>query len=101
MSHIDDDPSDGEMTAEQTKVAASLSAELIDRIDARLLSLIVNRNRKVARIVGSAMMDETLRVPGLPDLFYRNRVKCLVKNGFVVADGDLDDMRYSEVRLPE
>ena len=101
MSHLDDDPSDGEMTAEQTKVAASLSAELIDRIDARLLSLIVNRNRKVARIVGSAMMDETLRVPGLPDLFYRNSVKCLVKNGFVVADGDLDDMRYSEVRLPE
>lgn len=69
MSHLDDDPSDGEMTAEQTKVAASLSAELIDRIDARLLSLIVNRNRKVARIVGSAMMDEILRVPGLPDLF--------------------------------
>lgn len=99
MSHIDDDPPDGEMTPEQAKLAASLSPELIERIDACLLSFVIERNRKVARVVASAMMDKTLSVPSLPDLFYRDRVKLLVEKGLVVADGNLDYMRYSEVRL--
>lgn len=101
MSCIEDDPSDGEMDAEQSQVAASLSPELIERIDARLLSLVIGRNRKVARVVGAVMSDKALRVPGLPDLFYRDRVKLLVEKGLVVAEGNLDYMRYSEVRLPE
>lgn len=101
MSHIDDDPPDGEMTPEQATVAASLSPELIGKIDACLLSFVIEHNRKVARVVGSAMMDKTLRAPGLPDLFYRDRVKVLVEKGLVVADGNLEYMRYSEVRLPE
>ena len=100
MAHIDEDPPDGEMSAEQAQLAASLSFELVERIDACLLSLVASRNRKVAMIVGLAMMDKTLRVPGLPDLFYRDRVKLLVKRGLVVAEGNLDYMRYSEVRLP-
>lgn len=89
------------MDAEQSQVAASLSPELIERIDARLLSLVIGRNRKVARVVGAVMSDKALRVPGLPDLFYRDRVKLLVEKGLVVAEGNLDYMRYSEVRLPE
>lgn len=101
MNHIDDDPPDGEMTPEQATVAASLSPELIEKIDACLLSFVIEHNRKVARVVGSAMMDKTLRVPSLPDLFYRDRVKALVEKGLVVADGNLEYMRYSEVRLPE
>lgn len=101
MSPVDDDSPDGEMNAEQAKAAASLSLELVKRIDSHLLSLVVGRNRKVARVVGSAMLDEALRVPGVPDLFYRDRVKLLVQKGLVVAEGNLDYMRYSEVRLPE
>lgn len=101
MSIIDDDSPDGEMNAAQAKAAASLSLELVERIDACLLSLVVSHNRKVARVVGSAMLDEALRVPGLPDLFYRDRVRLLVQKGLVVAEGNLDYMRYSEVRLPE
>lgn len=100
MDHFDEKASDGEMNVEQTKIAASLSQELIERIDASLLSLVVAHNRKVARVVGTVMMDETLRIPGLPDLFYRDRVKLLVEKGLVVADGNLDYMRFSEVRLP-
>ena len=101
MSHIDDDHPDGEMTPEEAMVAASLSPELIERIDACLLSFVVGYNRKVARVVGSAMMDKTIRVLGLPDLFYRDRVKLLVEKGLIVAEGNLDYMRYSEVRLPK
>ena len=57
-------------------------------------------NRKVAMIVGLTMGDPSLRVPGLPDLFYAQRVKALVARGALAAVGNLDHMRYSEVRLP-
>jgi len=46
------------------------------------------------------MMDPEVRVPGLPDLYYANRVRVLVERGLLVAEGNLDYMRYSEVRLP-
>ncbi len=101
MGNFDEDPPDGELNAEQARVAASLSPELVERIDACLLSYVVVYNRKVARVVGSAMMKRELRVPGLPDLFYRDRVKLLVEKGLVVSEGNLEYMRYSEVRLPK
>jgi len=37
---------------------------------------------------------------GLPDLYYAQRVKSLVSRGLLIAEGNLDYMRYSEVRLP-
>jgi hypothetical protein len=91
---------DPPLSQEQTAVAASLSAELIGKIDAALLGHANKRNRKVAMLVGLTMMDNTLRAPGLPDLYYAQRVKELVRKGLLVAEGNLDYMRYSEVRLP-
>lgn len=101
MSQAHYDPPDGQMTLEEAIVAASLSPEMIERIDAGLMSFAIKRNRKVARLVGSVMMDKALRVSGLPDLFYRDRVKVLVAKGLLVAEGNLEYMRYSEVRLPK
>jgi hypothetical protein len=83
------------MTPEEQAVAGGLSQEAIDRIDAALLSHAKRSWRKVAMIVGLAM-----RVPGLPDLFYAERVKALVAKGALIAEGNLEYMRYSEVRLP-
>jgi hypothetical protein len=91
---------DGPMTAEQTAVADSLSRETIEKIDLSLLANAKPYGRKVAMLIGLAMMEPQLRVPGLPDLFYQGRVKELVKSGLLVAEGNLDYMRYSEVRLP-
>lgn len=91
---------DPPLSAEQARVAASLSAEVVSRIDAELLSHARDRNRKVAMLVGKAMMNSDVRVPGLPDLYYAQRVRALVENGQLVAEGNLDFMRYSEVRLP-
>ena len=51
-------------------------------------------------LVGLTMRDPTLRVPGLSDLFYAERVKVLVVTGALIADGNLDYVRYSEVRRP-
>jgi hypothetical protein len=85
---------DGQATAD------ALSVDLLRRIDAALLSHARKTNRKVAMLVGLTMMDPRLRVPGLPDVFYAQRIRMLVEKGFLVAEGSLGHMRYSEVRLP-
>ena len=46
------------------------------------------------------MMDDSLRIAGLPDLYYAQRVKLLVESGALLSESNLDYMRYSEVRLP-
>ena len=74
--------------------------QMVQRIDAALLSHARSRERKVAMLVGLTMSNPDVCVPGLPDLYYAQRVKVLVERGLLVAEGNLDYMRYSEVRLP-
>lgn len=88
------------LSREEAQVAASLSPEFVAAIDAELLSHARPRNRKVAMLVGMAMGNPKFRTSGLPDLFYAQRVRELVARGHLVAEGNLDFMRYSEVRLP-
>ena len=96
----DEFPSDPPLSPEQALVAASLSSEMVDKIDAELLSHARGRPRKVAMLVGLAMNNPELRVPGLPDLFYAGRVRALVAKGMLASEGNLNCMAYSEVRLP-
>lgn len=91
---------DGDLTDEQAKIAASLSLELIEKIDECILSHATVSERKVAMIVGLTMMDTSIWVAGLPDLYYRDRVKFLVTRGLLLAHGNLNCMGYSEVWLP-
>jgi hypothetical protein len=91
---------DPPLSPEQARVAASLSPELVATIDAELLSHARPRNRKVAMLVGLAMGNPNVRAPGLPDLYYAQRVRELVAKGHLVAEGNLNFMRFSEVRLP-
>lgn len=91
---------DGPLTPEQEAVVASLSADFVRKVDAALLSQAGVAWRKVAMLVGLAMMDSAVRVPGLPDTFYAMRVRKLVEAGMLEAEGNLDYMRFSEVRLP-
>lgn len=51
-------------------------------------------------LVGLAMSNAQLRVPGLPDLFYAERVRALVARGMLLSEGNLNCMGYSGVRLP-
>jgi hypothetical protein len=91
---------DEPLTPQEQVVADALSIDLLRRIDAALLSHARKTNRKVAMLVGLTMMDTSLRVPGLPDLFYAQRIRMLVDKGLLVAEGSLGYMRYCEVRLP-
>jgi hypothetical protein len=88
------------MTPQQQTVAESLSLDFVARVDAALLSHATAKNRKVAMLVGLTMGDQALRVPGLPDVFYAQRVTALVAGGLLIAEGNLDYMRYAEVKLP-
>jgi hypothetical protein len=91
---------DPPLSSDQTRVAASLSNDLIERIDAELLKHARRQSRKVAMLVGLAMSNPSVRVPGLPDLYYAQRVRLLVAKGALLSEGNLDFMSYSEVRLP-
>jgi hypothetical protein len=91
---------DAPMTPEEEAIAALLSPEVLAQIDAALLSFAAARRRKVARLVGSVMLNSNACVVGLPDVFYAQRIRSLVHRGLLVAYGNLDYMRYSEVCLP-
>ncbi|MBK6590425.1 MAG: hypothetical protein IPG22_19255 [Acidobacteria bacterium] len=75
----------------------SLTDEELQKIDEALLAQASHLPRKVARVVGSAMPAVDKRIP---DTFYAERVKKLVSEGRLIAEGDMDNMRRSEVRLP-
>ena len=99
MAELPDDKPDGALTFEQKARAARLTANQLERIDQCLLSQASRNWQKVARIIGQTMMVVGSEFPGLPDVFYSSRIKHLVKSGVLEAVGNLDRMRFSEVRL--
>ena len=71
-------------------------ASVAARVDDEIMRATTKDWRKVAMIVGITM--QTFR--GIKDLEIADRVKLLVSSGRLEAQGDLEQMRYSEVRLP-
>src|SRR4051812_9728258 len=69
------------LSSEGARVAASLSEKFIERIDAELLKHARRQPRKVAMLVGLAMSNPSVRVRGLPDVYYAQRVRLLVAKG--------------------
>ena len=100
MSNSDDTKPDDPLTIEEETRARLLSAADLQRIDESLLSHVSERWQKVARIVALAMAAIGRDFPELPDVFYALRIKHLVESGAIEAAGDLNRMRYSEVRRP-
>ena len=88
---------DGMPSGEGMKAIGSLTAADFEKIDDALLAESSAVWRKSARVVGFAM--SRVRFNGIPDVFYAQRLKGLVERGKLEAVGDLNFMRYSEVRL--
>jgi chaperonin cofactor prefoldin len=91
---------DPPLSSEQQARVRRLSATEIEEIDQALLEDACDQWRKVARIVGTALGKVRGRIPGVPDLFYAQRVRHLVAIGRLESQGNLAFMRFSEVRLP-
>lgn len=81
----------------------SLKESDIQVIDDWLLSFATDQFQKVAMIVAKALMksDEQGLLTNIPDIFFSMRVEALVENRLLQGEGDLCDMRSSEVRLAE
>ncbi len=93
-----EEENDPKLTEEQIMLTNQLNDSELKDIDNALLSNISSQWRKLARVVGSAIMGMENRVNGIPDVFYAQRVKNFVKEGVVESKGNLNRMRYSEVR---
>ncbi len=91
---------DTELDGEEQKVVAALSESQIALIDSMLLADCAPTWRKVARIVGTAMTRGPEELAEVPIGFLARRVKGLVESGELESSGNLDYMRFSEVRLP-
>ncbi len=101
MSEPDDREPADRLTPEQEARARLLTAAQLQRIDECLLSHTSEKWRKVAYVIGRTMTDLHREFPGIPDVFYSTRIKHLANSGVIEAAGNLDRMRYSEIRLPE
>ncbi len=100
MNSHDVEP-DRELTPEQVKLVEELTDAEVQAIDDTLLANTCDKWRKVARVVGTTMMELPCRVKEIPDVFYSQRIQKLVKDELLESQGDLSYMRYSEVRRPK
>lgn len=89
------------MDAEEEAMARALTEAQLQRIDEALLAQTTHQWSKVARVIGYTMRDLRSEFLGLPDVFFASRIKHLAATGKIEAAGNLDRMRFSEVRLPE
>ena len=93
-----DDIDDIELSPAADARIARLSQAELALIDAALLSQVSDDWRKVARVVGMAMLSMPDRPSGVPDVFFAKRVALLVETGQLESQGNLQRMRFSEVR---
>ena len=99
MSEHDVRP-DPPLTPVQAMRVSRLKQEDLWEIDRVLLAQSAPAWRKVARIVGMTIGELSERFPNIPDVYYAQRVRRLVAVGELESQGNLEYMRYGEVRLP-
>lgn len=99
-SEIPEGPPDTELEQLELEEVGRLTPEQIERIDNVLLSECTSSWNKVAKVVGMAMLRLNEEFSGLPDGYCAQRIALLVARSQLVSQGNLDYMRFSEVRLP-
>ncbi|MBK5123330.1 DUF3658 domain-containing protein [Paraburkholderia domus] len=87
------------LTPSQQGIVDKLDEPALREIDAAILKNVSQDWRKVAMVVGLAMLELKNRVRGIPDVFYSQRVTVLAEQGSIEASGDLMQMQQCEVRL--
>jgi len=75
--------------------------ELNEKIDELILQFTADRWQKVAMVVASVLLDGGKEMDEVNDYEVADRVKVLASEGRIESRGDLDEMRYSEIRLPQ
>ena len=88
------------LSPEEAAIYANLSEADLREIDAVILEDCVRYGRKVARVVGTTFMHAKFKNRDIPVSCFAQRVVELVNQGKLIAEGNLNYMRYSEIRLP-
>jgi len=88
------------LSAEERELAARLTLADMQEVDRALIAGAVGTWRKMARVVGHAMVTLQGQVPDLPLGVYMQRIEALVRDARLEAQGDIRFIRLCEVRLP-
>ena len=89
---------DTDLDAEEQEVVALLRDSDREAIDLALLAECAASWRKMARVVGTAMDALQEPFPNVPVGYYVLRIAGLVKAGTLESQGNLEYMRFCEVR---
>lgn len=101
MTEDADKQLDRPLSPEEEAQARLLTSADLKRIDECLLSHVSHRWSKVARVIGQTMLILSREFPGMPDVFYSSRIKHLAESGAIEAAGNLNRMRFSEIRIKQ
>jgi hypothetical protein len=74
---------------------------LNQKIDELILHFTTDRWQKVAMVVASVLLDGGEEMDEVNDYEVADRVKVLASEGRIESRGDLGQIRYSEIRLPQ
>ncbi|WP_084531113.1 DUF3658 domain-containing protein [Burkholderia sp. WSM2232] len=88
------------MTSRQEQAVQSLNAAQLQQIDEAIMRNVISNWRKVSRVVGTALVENSEHIKDIPDLFYAQRIGMLAATGKLEITGDALDIRHTEVRLP-
>lgn len=88
------------LSAEEQSVVVRLTDAELQVIDAAILANSSDHWLKVARVVLWAEKELSDRFPGLTYIFYAQRLIHLAERGRLESQGNLEYMRFSEVRIP-
>jgi Protein of unknown function len=91
---------DPPLNVEQSLRVSRLTQAELQAMDRELLAQASGDFRTVGRIVGMTIDALQARIPGVPYIYYAQRVRNLVARGEFESQGNLAFMRFSEVRLP-
>lgn len=99
---VDDefDPRDPPPTAEDLAMIASAPREVVAKLDKALMDATSKDWRKMARLVGDAMLELDSVLPELSDSYYAYRLRSFIEAGALEARGDVSIMRFCEIRRP-
>ncbi len=90
---------DTRLSSAEQEFISRLDQSDIEAIDQAIVGSAVTSWRKVSRVIGGAMVTLKAQLPSVPPGLYVRRIAVLVESGALLAQGNVDFMRLSEVRL--
>lgn len=96
---VDETSLDPRMDAASQAFADALSTDDIALIDRKLLSHSVAHWRKSARVAASCLMELPEELKAIHPDFLSGRIKHLIDEGRLIHQGDLNRLRFCEIRL--